>query len=247
MFKTDYICEDIRMNCTFDFYTDIGGRGNNEDSVLALSKDDCFLFAVADGLGGHDCGEVASKITVDVLRDHFMSSGVFDPAAAVSDANTAVVEEQRRTGRKMHSTVALAYVNPRKIALAHAGDTRVYVFRGGRILTRTVDHSASQLAVYAGEISPEQIRQHEDRNILTKVLGGSESINTEVFEIKWEPDDALLLCSDGFWEYVLENDMLEFLDTKQPPDIWLGKMRDVRRMRASEKSDNNTAVAAFLR
>ena len=234
------------MKCKFDFYTNIGGCENNEDAYLTAEHGDEYLFAVADGLGGHDCGEVASNSAVQTLKRLFDLPD-FDPASAMQEANRIVFEEQQKTGKLMRTTLALAYVKNNNITIAHAGDTRVYLFHNGKLLTRTLDHSASQLAVRAGEITEDQIRNHEDRNVLTKVLGGYENLRPEIISVTSEGFDALLLCSDGFWEYVLDEEMAGCLRWSSKPSKWISKMCSIRKERAPDDCDNNTAVAVFLK
>ena len=235
------------MRCIFDSYTNVGGRDNNEDAMLTVRRRGEYLLAVADGLGGHDCGEVASALAVSTIEKMFRAKGGFDAAAAMQAANEAIFDEQKKTGKKMRTTLSLVYVQKDKIITAHVGDTRAYLIRDGKIFTRTVDHSVSQLAVRAGEITEDQIRQHPDRNVLTKVLGGYENLKPEINVIIPGKNDAVLICSDGFWEYVLEADMLKTLSRSWSPTGWLMKMMRIRRKNAPKGCDNNTAVAAFLK
>ena len=236
------------MNCTYACYTNVGGRENNEDAVLAVESRGRYLFAVADGLGGHECGEVASNIAVTELKRQFNDASTpFDPVLAVNAANMAILREQAQTGKKMKTTVVLAYVEGDRTVLAHVGDSRGYLMSDNRIVFRTLDHSASQLAVTMGEITPAQIRHHIDRNVLLRALGAVENLKVDVTEIPTEDIDTILLCTDGFWEFVLEEDMLETLEKSSKPAKWLNKMKAIHDGRVPEKHDNHTAAAVFLR
>ena len=235
------------MKCIFASYTNIGGRSNNEDAFLAMEKDGSYLLAVADGLGGHEYGEVASKAAVDAMKTAFANENGFDMRSALDQANVAVFGEQKKAGKQMHTTLACVYASGNELVLGHAGDTRIYLFFKDGTFSRTVDHSASQIAVMAGEITPEQIRQHEDRNVLTKVLGGFENLRPEIAVIDAAKVEAVLICSDGFWEYVLEPEMTGTLKRAGTPKKWLNLMRDFIRKRAPKNNDNNTAVAAFVK
>ena len=138
----------------YGFYTDIGGRGNNEDSLLAIESGGAYLFAVADGLGGHEAGEVASRILVDELRRAFMKTPYsFDLEQSVKRANALILSEQDRTGKMMKTTVSAAYVFGGRTYVANVGDSRVYLFDEGNIVFTSVDHSVAQMAVHAGEIT----------------------------------------------------------------------------------------------
>ena len=191
----------------FAFYSDVGGRANNEDSYLSKKISNGYLFIVADGLGGHDDGEMASYSAVNSIKEYLVNNEVGSVSEAICFANDKVVEMQAKHSSKMKTTIALVYVTESKAIIAHVGDSRVYAFKNGSIVHQTVDHSASQLAVSVGEIRPEDIRKHEDRNVLLRALGASDNVKVEVAEIGINDFDALLLCSDGFWEYVFEAEL----------------------------------------
>lgn len=230
----------------FSFYSDVGGRANNEDSYLAKQISNGYLFIVADGLGGHDDGEMASYLAVNAVKDFFVNNDSIDLVEAICHANKVVLDLQQKRLSKMKTTIALAYVTENKTIIAHVGDSRVYAFNQNKIVHQTVDHSASQLAVSVGEISREDIRHHEDRNVLLRALGVNDNLKVEVSEILNSEYTALLLCSDGFWEYVLENEMEAELATSKAADKWLYKMRNIQLSRSPERCDNNTAIAIML-
>ena len=230
----------------FSFYSDVGGRSNNEDSYLAKKILNGYLFVVADGLGGHDDGEMASYSAVNSIKEYLVNNETESVSEAVCFANNKVLEMQMKQSSKMKTTVALAYVTDSKTVIAHVGDSRVYAFKNGRIVHQTIDHSASQLAVSVGEIRSEDIRKHEDRNVLLRALGASDNVKVEVSEIGSGDFDALLLCSDGFWEYVLETEMEYELASSKSADKWLYKMRAIQLNRAPERCDNNTAIAVMM-
>lgn len=230
----------------FAFYSDVGGRTNNEDSYLSKKISSGYLFIVADGLGGHDDGEMASNSAVNSIKEYLANDECGSVSEAICFANDKVVRMQEKHSSKMKTTIALAYVTESKVVIAHVGDSRVYAFKNGKIVHQTVDHSASQLAVSVGEIRPEDIRNHEDRNVLLRALGASDNVRAEVAEIEIGDFDALLLCSDGFWEYVLETEMESELACSKSADKWLYKMRAIQLNRAPERCDNNTAIAVML-
>lgn len=230
----------------FAFYSDVGGRANNEDSYLSKKISNGYLFIVADGLGGHDDGEMASYSAVNSIKEYLVNNEIGSVSEAICFANDKVVEMQAKHSSKMKTTIALVYVTESKAIIAHVGDSRVYAFKNGSIVHQTVDHSASQLAVSVGEIRPEDIRNHEDRNVLLRALGASDNVKVEVAEIGINDFDALLLCSDGFWEYVLETEMESELMCSKSADKWLYKMRAIQLNRAPERCDNNTAIAVML-
>ena len=224
------------------FYSDIGGRPNNEDSYLNKKMDDFSVFVVADGLGGHNDGEIASYLAVKSIQESMIDNANDDVFSAIEYANAQIMAQQKQSMSKMKTTIALALIKEDETIIANVGDSRVYAFRDGEVVYQTLDHSASQMAVAVGEITPKEIRNHEDRNRLTRVLGASDEIKVDAVSIKNDQYDALLICSDGFWEYVFEDEMEETLVSSDSAMNWLYKMRTIQANRAPENCDNNTAI-----
>lgn len=226
----------------FAFYTDIGGRMDNEDAYCNKILDDGYLFAVADGLGGHKGGEVASGTAIRTIEKYFTETERRNIAESVELANTQVLNMQKETATGMKTTISAVFAGKNETAIAYVGDSRVYAFKDGKIVFQTKDHSASQLAVSVGEIEKDEIRNHPDRNVLTRALGVSDEVKVDVVTLQNSEYDALLLCTDGFWEYVLEEEMEETLCSCQSANNWLYKMRIIQLNKASEDCDNNTAI-----
>ena len=151
-------------------YTDKGTRDHNEDDCGISSYGDAHCLVVADGLGGHGGGDVASKCAVDAVCTLFMERGFSDHffADAFSGAQNAILEQQALTQRfsTMKTTLVVLVVDNGWIHWAHIGDSRLYIFRGKRLLRRTLDHSVPQMLAQAGEIREADIRHHPDRNRL---------------------------------------------------------------------------------
>lgn len=226
----------------FAFYTDIGGRTDNEDAYCNKILDDGYLFAVADGLGGHKGGEIASGTAIRTIEKYFTETESRNIAESVELANNQVLNMQKETATGMKTTISAVFAGENETVIAYVGDSRVYAFKDGKIVFQTKDHSASQLAVSVGEIEKDEIRNHPDRNVLTRALGVSDEVKVEVVTLQNSEYDALLLCTDGFWEYVLEEEMEETLCSCQSANNWLYKMRIIQLNKASEDCDNNTAI-----
>lgn len=229
-------------------YSDAGGREENEDSVRFLRRgDDSLLLVLADGLGGHGGGKTASAAAVEAVCSVW--EGQADPgdlADRIARAHQAVREKQT-PDCMMKSTVVLLALRGQQAAWAHVGDSRLYHFHQGKLEFQTRDHSASQVAVLLGEITPEQIRFHEDRGRILRALGQEGDLRPETGEQTLPPGrHAFLLCSDGFWEYVLEQEMEEDLRTAADPQGWLDAMRGRLSRRTPPDNDNNTAAAVWL-
>lgn len=228
--------------------TNAGGRQINEDTVLAVPSPLGLAITVADGLGGHGGGSTASRAAAEAVADSFgrgLCRTAEEITAAVYLANQAVVCCQTEACA-MKTTLVSLFLEEDRAVWAHVGDSRLYHFRDGKLEARTLDHSVPQLAVMMGMITEDQIRFHEDRNRVLKALG-SDSFEPDISEpvSLAEGFNAFLLCTDGFWEYVLEPEMEERLAVSPDPRLWLLQMEELLRQRAPEDQDNYTAAAVF--
>jgi PPM family protein phosphatase len=180
--------------------TDTGNvRTSNQDQLFAEGD----LVAVADGMGGHAAGEVASRLAVDVLRDTFDADPTADGLlAAVVAANQAVWERSEAEPglRGMGTTIAaVALVAGKALAVVNVGDSRAYLLQDGRLRQLTADHSLVAELVRAGAISEDEARTHPRRNVLTQVLGMGPDVEPHVALAEPVRGDRLLLCSDGLF------------------------------------------------
>lgn len=231
----------------YDYYTQIGGRKINQDAITAIDKNCVYLFALADGLGGHLDGEIASKTTVDVLVDAFRrENGAFDIVDKIQYANKKILDLQLQAHTNMKSTISVVRINESVVECHHVGDTRIYLFDDNDIVYQSVDHSVSYLSVIAGEIKKEEIRLHNDRNILTRVLGSDLSLKVDSFFKLKKEVKACLICTDGFWEYVYEHEMIETLKKSKSAHDWLWSMRKILKLRSKNCGDNNSAIVVKL-
>lgn len=232
--------------------TDAGGREGNEDSVQIVEKDGKVCAVVADGLGGHGGGEKASALVTAEFSENW--NGMISPEILTKLITQAhrKIKEQQTPDCPMKSTVVVLSLEPGHIAWAHAGDSRLYHFYNGRLVFQTKDHSSSQIAVELGDITTEEIRFHEDRNKVFRALGQSGAVTVDARDLELaEGEHAWLLCTDGFWEYVLEKEMEQALQDAASPQEWLEKMQGFLRNRLAERAqtenDNNTAAAVWMR
>ena len=233
------------MNVDVASYSALGKRSNNEDAFFASCGEQAFLAIVCDGVGGSEGGEVASQCAVQLLSSRLLHKypDVDDLEDAIIAANGAVrAIEAVEDGPK--TTVALLWMTDEKAIAANVGDSRIYQFRDGQILFQSKDHSVPQLAVIAGEITRDQIRDHKDRNQITRCLGLDGPVKVDRKRLSVSPGDRFLLCSDGFWEPVLETDMLRTAVRCDSAEDWLEEMRKIA---VSKEKDNHTAVAMIIR
>lgn len=230
------------------FLTDRGGREENEDAVCIFEKKGGLCAVVADGLGGHGGGKLASDACVRSIGKSFEKGGL-GSRPAIAEAVCAadrVVKELQTPDCQMKTTLAFLVVDRMQAFWAHVGDSRLYHFIDCRLKEQTLDHSVSQMAVLMHEITPDQLRFHEDRCRVLRALG-SESREPDVAGSVslGEGFHAFLLCTDGFWEYVYEHEMEELLASAATPEKWLLAMEEVLKERVSGAHDNYTAAAVF--
>jgi len=233
-------------------------RQHNEDSYLVA--DEPGLFLVADGMGGHAAGEIASRIAVDSISEFILHTkeddGTWPHAydehykrstnrlmAAVRLANTRVLEAMRKDARLrgMGTTVVACLADDDIMSFAHVGDSRAYLIRAGQLSRITNDHSWVFEQVQAGMLTEAEAEKHPLRNVITRALGGALSVTPDASEVETKPGDVYLLCSDGLTGMVPEDEIRDIVD-KNADD--LEKACQVLIDTANERGglDNVTAI-----
>src|SRR3984893_8918491 len=210
-------------------------RQHNEDSFRV--EDDAKLFLVADGMGGHAAGEVASRIAGDSISEFILHSKTDDGTwphaydehyrrtsnrlmAAVRLANTRVLEAMRKDARLrgMGTTVVAAISDDNVMSVAHVGDSRAYLIRDGPLSRLTNDHPWVFEQVQAGMLTEAEAEKHPLRNVITRALGGALSVNPDAAEVESQAGDVYLLCSDGLTGMVPEEEILRVV-TRNHDDL----------------------------
>lgn len=234
------------MNISISYYSSAGGRFKNEDAAAVTESKSGVLAIVADGLGGQGNGDEAAALAIKSFQYEISQSSVSENlmAKAAEKANEEIRKAQN--DRKMCSTLAALWLEDSCAYTVHVGDTRIYQFRDNKMLCRTLDHSVSQMAVIMGEIKEDEIRGHKDRNRLIKALGASADLKPKTQRLDVKKGDAFLLCSDGFWELITEEEMLECLYGCMNAGEWLRMMRTRIEQKTISGSDNHTAAAIII-
>ena len=242
------------MNIDIYTYSNKGARPHNEDCCGVLKDKDRCVAVLCDGLGGHNCGEVASEFAVKFFLDKISKIPKIqadDIKSILKSVNDGLVQQQTINPEQkgMRTTAVGCIVENEVLTYFNCGDSRFYFFSNGTMTTMSKDHSVSQMSVEMGEMSFDDIRFDADRNKLLKVLGGNESKeNGSVYApITCKSGDAFLLCSDGFWEYVLEEEMEIDLSKSNSAKEWLEFMLVRLLLKFSDSNDNFTVVGGIVK
>ena len=209
-------------------------RPINEDRYLVPEEGDSIVL-VADGMGGHKAGEVASETAAQTIR----ACAVKMHGREIS-IKTAL-KWVRQANQIIYRMTFLYFMNKHAL-LAHVGDSRCYRIRDGRIMQLTKDHSLVAELVRIGEITPEQARNHPYRNIITRALGTDDYVAVDAQDIPVEENDVYLLCSDGLSNYLEEDELLHAVQN-QPSDALCDHLVQIALDRGGR--DNITVVAAY--
>lgn len=238
----------------YEILTNPGERDHNEDYAGVEKNGEAYCFVLADGLGGHGGGDVASRLVSEYILDDFARSGEVSQEylqKCFEESQRLLREEQikRRRTREMMTTLVVLLADSNTIQWGHIGDSRLYYFMDKKMKLRTLDHSVPQMLVAAGKLKEKKIRGHADRNRLLRVMGAEwDAPQYELAQqIERVGGEAFLLCTDGFWEWVEERGMQSALKKAAYPSEWLAQMEQAIRKRGTGKNmDNYSAVAVFL-
>jgi protein phosphatase len=223
--------------------TDIGQvRERNEDSFLV----DPPLYAVADGMGGHRGGEVASKLALETV-EALARSGKGGLAQQVREANRAVFDRSMtdRAVSGMGTTLTGAVIDDEGAHIVHVGDSRAYLLRAGALRQLTEDHTLVNRMVKAGEITPEEAEVHPHRNVVTRVIGTEPDVRVDEEDVPLLEGDRLLLCSDGLTSMVTVEQIRAILESN--PSAQDAATRLVRAANRAGGIDNITVIVVDVR
>ncbi|MCM1092215.1 MAG: protein phosphatase 2C domain-containing protein [Butyrivibrio sp.] len=209
------------MNLDSFAFTTEGGRSYNEDFIAYRENGDRAIYVVADGLGGHLNGEMASACVADSLICAWESSGNEEWGKWLNEqtalANQRLLELQREKRSNMKSTLATLLIDGQQAFWGNVGDSRVYYLHNRAVADITEDHSVAYKKYKAGQITKAQLGHDEDQSCLLRVLGNTERWEPDLYECGESivPGDGFVLCSDGLWEYVYDEEILiDFLKSE---------------------------------
>ena len=235
--------------------SDPGGREENQDAWgVFKTSDGGYAFAVADGLGGHEGGRQASQAAIEGVEKACSEAGFDCFANASLDGIFKEAQAHIRARQKaspaldsMRSTLVVLLVKEQQAVWAHVGDVRLYLISNDKVDVQTKDHSVPQLMVDTGEITAEQIRGHADRSRLLQALGKPDDQFRLAFMNKpraLQSGDVFVLCTDGFWEWITENELVQSLQTSELTLAFQSLENELRDSAVqSDDYDNFTAMA----
>ena len=221
-------------------------RDHNEDNFAFLDLGNRTLFVVADGMGGHDAGEIASSISVKAVCSDVREGSVrgTDPLAlverAVQKANAEVRREGARNGSNMGTTLSVALVSDGTAFIGSVGDSRVYWIENGSIAQITEDHSVVAKLVAAGKLTKEEARNHPRSNLLYRTIGTDATVKVNTYQVALTRGGTLLLCTDGLWGEVDDREIRGICAGAQHTELICARL--VQRANANGGKDNITAI-----
>ena len=230
-------------------------REINEDSynVIAGYPGIPVTFIIADGMGGHNSGEIASKTAVDYVSNYILQSpGSFLESEDLSpivkkvmeEANTDVYKKslEHEGDRGMGTTLIVTVVHNKKLTIGHVGDSRVYMIRDDSILRLTEDHSFIEELVKNGTLTREEAENHPNKNLITRALGCSDSIQVDTYKYDLKDDDVCVVCTDGLTNMLGEKEIKDIVLNSGDPEIACDKLI----MEANERGgEDNITVIVF--
>jgi PPM family protein phosphatase len=222
--------------------TDTGRkRRRNEDTYVVEPP----LFAIADGMGGAQAGELASSLAAGAVREDEAAAGSGERRVAglIQEANRRVYERssQDAAASGMGTTMTVAFVGEANVAFGHVGDSRAYLIRDGKLEQLTEDHSLVAELVRSGKLSPEEAETHPQRSVITRALGTDPDVDVDTFSIETGPGDLFMLCSDGLTSMVEDDVILRTIE-KNRDNLQTAAKALIRAANKGGGEDNITVV-----
>ncbi len=211
--------------------TDVGLiREINQDCMFAGSIESFPLYIVADGMGGHNAGEIASSMAVDIIekvftvnKDKLISEESIKQTIeeAIVTANEKIYLQSKKIPdyAGMGTTITLAYIFENKIYIGHVGDSRAYFITKDEIKQITDDHSLVNELIKNGSITPEEAINHPQKNLITRAVGTSSDIQLDFYVLDYKPNDILIICSDGLTNMLNDDDIMKLIKSEDDIDI----------------------------
>jgi len=229
-------------------------RPRNEDCCFAVQDSDLALLVVADGMGGHKAGNVASEIAVTTAEKYWNNINRDKPLSAqdakdlvkdlITEANQAVISEADNCFEKrgMGTTLTAGLLNGDHLIIGHIGDSRAYLVNNDQIELLTRDHSLLEQLIQSGQVKPEEAKKHPKRHVLTRALGASSDLQIDISDFIIEPGSVLLFCTDGLTNHVEDDEILTVITGQKDPQLQAESLVALANARGG--CDNITVVIA---
>jgi PPM family protein phosphatase len=239
------------MKYQLAYHSLAGGRATNQDRVVCTERDNAVLMVLADGLGGHAGGALAAEVLTQTALHAF--EAVRQPVITKPSAFLALTIMQAHKAIYARGQAQVPPISPRTTCVlclvqngyaywAHVGDSRLYHFRNGQLLSRTHDHTVTEQMHLDGLLSEEEMKRHPDKARLLKAVGGPRTPSISLGqEIALQRDDALLLCTDGLWEALTADELFEYLNYPTL-DEGVEEMLLAAEKRMKKRADNLSAI-----
>lgn len=238
------------MNCAYS--TNIGAKRKiNQDACLAAmishKGKDYYVFAAADGLGGHRSGEVASQIAIDYITDHLCEvndySNISDMDHFINKVNSEIVKSSIHNPdlSGMATTLTLCILDKENLSISQIGDSRAYRINDKGITRLTKDHSLVQMLLDEGRLNNIDISNHPQKNVITRALGTDSKVKIDLYNYKIQPSDTYLVCTDGLYNMVSEDEIHEIIQNNEPPEA----VRQLINLANDNGGNDNITVLVF--
>ena len=223
-------------------------RKNNEDNYL-LRKDPCYIIVVADGMGGHRAGDVASQMAVDIIKKYEFNfeNNIFNEIQdLINLINNKIIKkgEENPEYKGMGTTLSFALIYEKKLYIGHVGDSRIYLFRDNKLNKITTDDSLVNELIESGRLNPNEAFDHPQKHILTQALGIDKDINIETEEVELKDEDLLLLCTDGLTDMIREEKIGEMISNHSDLNTLTQKLG--KKALENGGSDNITLITGII-
>jgi len=257
--KKNRILKPDTFSIDYGVCTHIGQRDQNQDAVLIESvpvslNGNGYLFAVADGMGGHTGGGLASRMVCDCLNDNYRRKILEKPKTGLTDISRCLTEAIMRADRyirlrglkddklaDMGTTISCLVLSDTHLIIAHVGDSRIYCLRKGRLIRLTVDHTFVQDMIFEGEVDPAKAHLHPLRHMLTRAVGTGEPLPwVDLYIDSLDPAGRLLLCTDGLYNALSDQHLLGRLSREVTATDAAAKL--VKQALQKGARDNTTAI-----
>ena len=236
--------------------SDIGKRRRNNEDAYLINRVDIFedgkrrvfyVLAVADGMGGHAAGEVASGMTVERLTAApltYLAGDVSGVQKIIEFLNRKIHDKSEDMQKKMGTTLVAAIIEGNQGYVFNVGDSRAYLYRKNKIYRITKDHSVIQELLDKGLITKEEAKTHPDRHVITMAIGTKDEVNPDTKRIQFDPGDVLMLCSDGVHDMLTDDEIAEILGKHERVTDMVHGIIDAANERGGK--DNITVVIARI-